>query len=219
MLWSLTWSPRTPCLRHCQALHPRALRHGQGTSALDMCPPPLSSAGALAPMLTGFHRQAVGQNQPAPALKLTPRTHLQFCVRGCTGLRLLRPANPERLKKVSRCVAATNAPNMKMIESMLASNVGRSVPPPKPIPGTELAVVDSGAQPNVANGPVDFPAHSIRESPGQRDGVRYKRAHGPFPVGPLKNSPNNISNLTRARGSPARPCQVWMLSVLGACAI
>ena len=101
---------------------------------MDMCPLPLSSAGALAPMLTGFHRQAVGQNQPAPALKLTPRTHLQFYVSGRTRLRFLRPANLEMLKKVSRCVAATNAPNMKVIESMLASNVGRSVSPPKPIP-------------------------------------------------------------------------------------
>ena len=103
---------------------------------------------------------------------------------------------------MSRCVAATNAPEGYREHARLKRGQERLTT--EAYSPKEVSMADSGSQPNVANGPVDFPAHSIRESPGQRDGVRYKRADGPF-VGPLKNSPNNISNLTRARGSPLSP--------------
>ena len=98
------------------------------------------------------------------ALKLTPRTHLQCCVSGRTGLGFLRQANPEGLKKVSRCVAATNAPNMKMIEIMLASNVGKRAPPPRLIPGKKLATVDSGSRPICCKWAGRFPC-SLYPSP------------------------------------------------------
>ena len=39
-------------------------------------------------------------------------------------------------------------------------------------------MVDSGSQPNVANASVEFPKHVVRESDGQRSGVRYRCADG-----------------------------------------
>ena len=111
------------------------------------------------------------------------------------------------LKKVSRCVAATNAPEGYREHARLKRGQERLATEAYSLKEVSMAV--SCSRPNVANGPVDFPAHSIRESPGQRDGVRYKRAGGPF-VGPLKNSPTTSQTWQGREGRPSRPCQVWV---------
>lgn len=91
------------------------------------------------------------------------------------------PANAsgqKKLKNVSEKVAAPTAPNISVIEAMLASKAGRAALPQNSIQSQKWVMVGSRSQPNVANAPVDVPKHVVREGDGHRAGVRYKCADG-----------------------------------------
>ena len=67
---------------------------------------------------------------------------------------------------------------MLLLYKLLAANADRHVSPPKAVAGKVWSMVDSRSEPNVANCKNVFPANTIRESPGQRQGLQYKGADG-----------------------------------------
>ena len=93
-------------------------------------------------------------------------------------MRTVGEGRQRKLLKVSRRVAANSGPSMQLLHQMLTANVNKKVLPPKCMPGKKWAMVDSGSQPNVSNCAVEFPDNDIRESEGQRMGLRYKTADG-----------------------------------------
>ena len=83
-----------------------------------------------------------------------------------------------KLRKVTQRVAAMSETELDALHKMLTSGTNKLIAPPPEVAGKVWAMIDSGAEPNVANCRVVFPHHQIHESAAQKAGVQYKGADG-----------------------------------------